>query len=169
MNRLFTKLVTTAVLLNLTSYAAADVYFSTALGATHYDLTDESSTGIEIGGGIYLSPLLAAELTYLDLGELPSFGYDQAIKISGFNFAAKAILPLADGLRLYGKAGWYMWEASEQYRYTSLVYDEGVDIMFAAGLAWRVTSELDLNLEIKELQLNEAEANNVSVGITFSF
>lgn len=157
----------------LSSTAAAQLYVGGAFGSTTYQDADyfgvgDKSTAFELSAGWRLQETLALEASYLNLGDVEDFELGSDINVSGITFSGKAFLPIAPQVDLYAKMGIYLWQMDEVYRSRSYHLDEGEDLIFGGGLAFKLDS-VDLNLEYRTLDIYDMGTSIVSAGVTFQF
>lgn len=158
------------------STAVAQVYLGAALGRTvykdaEYFGVDDESTTFEAKVGFRAHEVLAFEMSYLNLGDVADFslGSDVDVNVSGMTLSGKAILPLSPQVDLYAKMGIYFWETHEIYRNRSYYLDEGEDLIYGGGLAFRLTDTVDLNVEYRAVDLYDMGTALTTVGLSFVF
>ena len=164
------------LLMGLSAGAAAGPYVGVALGSTLYNEDDaayfgieDESTAFEALIGFRLMDVLALEASYLGLGDVYDYQYDTDTNFSGITMSGKALLPLGPQMDLFAKIGVYFWEYEEQYGSRAYLIDDGQDLIFGGGATFHLTEEVDLNLEYRELELQDLQASLFTVGVSLVF
>lgn len=153
--------------------AAAQFYMGAAIGGTKYQDADyfgvdDSSTAFEFGAGWRFQQALAFEVSYLNLGDVQDFELGSDLNVSGLTLSGKAFLPIAPQVDLYAKMGIFFWEMDEVYRSRSYYLDEGEDLIYGGGVAFKLDA-VDLNLEYRAFDLYDMSTSVVSAGVSFHF
>lgn len=161
------------LLATFASTATAQVYLGAALGRTDYKDAEyfdvaEESTAFEISAGFYSQKTLAFEVSYLNLGDVRDFYLDSDVTVAGLTLSGKAILPLSPQVDLYAKMGVYFWEMNEIYRNRPYYLDEGQDLIYGGGMAFRLADQWDVNVEYRALDLYDMGTSLVTVGFSFT-
>ena len=156
-----------AVVLGLSASAMAAVedpgfYVGTGLGeaeardAAEFGLSDDTDTAFRVYGGYTFSPLLTAEVGYLDLGEyrgeVPGIGGPATTRVDldGFTLGMRPQLALNQHWYAQAQVGLFLWD-SDAVIDTSLgsvrESDDGEDLYYGLGIgrdlgsAWQVSGE----------------------------
>jgi OOP family OmpA-OmpF porin len=156
-------------------------YFGAGAGTTDFDVCgslaglgvtscDDKDSGFKVYAGMGISPNLAVEVGWVDLGKATATGPggSASVKADGIQAAALGILPINPRFRVFGKAGVYAWDASASGPGGSLS-DDGIDIMFGVGLAWNMAPRLDLRAEWERFDVDGDDVDMLSVGVQYSF
>ena len=146
---------------------------------------DDSDTSFSLRLGYQLTPNIAFEGGFIDLGELTvnansdwsGFLYEPGpvtftITAEGLFFDVKGLLPLNEQFSLYGKLGLLKWDGtgtlSDSTRGIS-VDDDGNDTFYGIGASFNATSKIALNLDYSFYNLDGDDVDVLSVGIQFGF
>lgn len=172
--QIWRKVLCAAVLAFPCSASWAQAYLGVGLGANFYRdaeffAIEDESTAFEVKGGVHLIEVLGLEASYLNLGQFRDLENDMDVGFSGVTVSGKAILPLGPQMDIYGKIGMYFWELDEKYRGESIFLDEGEDLIFGGGVAFKPTDQISLDFEYRSLQMVDLEADLFSAGITLYF
>lgn len=147
-----------------------------ALAARGYDSTvsiDDSDMGWRLHAGWQFHELLAAEIGYINFGELDqevttdtndidgfleALAEEQPLMSSGMTLGVAAFVPLTTfgmaesnftrAFYLIGRSGLYVWETEVRYSNGTVHSrkDSGTDLSFGLGAGWRFTDEMELGL-----------------------
>lgn len=139
---------------------------------------DDSDYGYKIFGGARVSPNLAFEAAYMDMGEATASTSisDRTLGVTGLNFSVLGIWPVSKSFELFGKAGWMFWEAESKNLTTgsSATVDDS-DMNFGFGANFNVNETFALRAEFERFHnlSYESDAETpvsfLSVGIVVSF
>lgn len=153
---------------------------------------DDTDTMWKIYGGFAFSPYLAAEIAYVDLGEvvtefgasIPPNQIDALLRDTlrvhpylgdGWVVAGVASWPLGnESFVVYGRAGLFAWEADIDVSVisgaTGKVSDResGTDFMYGAGVEWRINPAWSVTAEWERYKLNDW-VDAPSIGLRFRF
>ena len=154
---------------------------------------EDSDTGFGVIAGYRLTPYVAIEASYLDLGAAEyrlagfadlgaTFGVIEFeggadIEVTGPAVALVGIIPVSETIELYGKAGMFFSETdftvfidtvSESATFSS------EEIMYGAGMAWNLNPNWSLRLDFQrfadvgdEDELGEANIDQFSIGVLY--
>ena len=129
---------------------------------------DEDDTAYKIFGGYRLNKFLAVELDYINLGEpsgaaVPGFNVDASV--DGFAPYIVGTLPLGPYFELYGRAGYYFYDANTAFTDTldnRVKFDEeSEDFVYGAGIGANLGEKLNLRFEYEKYDiqgLDDADA-----------
>jgi len=137
---------------------------------------DSSDPSFKLFGGIGLGEYLAAEAAYHEFGTTtccgPSyadFGFERDGK--GFSAGAVARWPIGR-FRLFAKAGALWWEV-DGYDLTIAgprpYSNDGVDLVAGVGGDVTVVSGLRIRVEWEHLEIDDDDADSVSMGLLWQF
>ena len=142
---------------------------------------DDSDEGYKIFGGARVSPNLAIEAAYMDMGEAIAISLTpspttRTLGVTGLNFSVLGIWPLSESFELFGKAGWMLWEAESKNMTTgsSAIVDDS-DINFGFGANYIVNETFALRAEFERFHNISYESSLettvpfLSIGIVVSF
>jgi OOP family OmpA-OmpF porin len=181
----FTRLLWAGVLLGCVagpvSAQQTGAYAGGSIGMTSVDVCDgvgafgvtdcdDQDIGFKIFGGFRLNENFAAEVGYVDLGEVSLAGPagSGSIETDGFQFAGVGRLPINEQFDVFAKIGLYMWDLSASGPGGS-ADDDGTDIMFGFGGAWNFTEQLALRAEWERFDLDGDNVDLLSLGLQFNF
>ena len=141
--------------------------------------TDGKDSAFKLFGGYRFHPNFAAELAYVNLGELTYSGTFFAtpvtggsVKANGLNMSAVGILPLTNEFSLFGKLGLFAWEAKASDTTGGVPFSataDGADVSFGIGASYDFTKQFSVRAEWELFKLENADASLVSVGVLFRF
>ena len=178
-----------ALALTAAMAAQADVqpgfYMGAGIGSTKIDDDgfddaginfDDSDTGFKVFGGYSFNQNFAIEATYFDLGEASgSFGVGDNfdVGISGFGVSAVGVLPLSDTFSLFGKLGFASYDLEAHATVSG--FGSGSDsssesdLTYGVGAALSVGPQWELRAEYEAINVDDGDANMISVGAMYHF
>jgi OmpA-OmpF porin, OOP family len=172
MNKIL-KSLAFAALATCSSVASANLYIGGNVGLTDVGLDGyDEATSYSFTAGLDLSSYFALEASYINFGEAEddSFFPTWIVSSEGFNAALVGRLPVTDQISLFAKVGAFAWEAElEEEGWGLLDDDEGVDLSVAAGVNIALAQNVELNAQYMRIDLDVAEVDNLSAGVTFRF
>ena len=124
------------------------------------DRWSEDDTAYKIFAGYRLNRFLAFELDYINLGEpsgrtVPGFNVDSAV--DGFAPYVVGTLPLGKYFEVYGRAGYYFYDATTGVTDTldnRVEFDEeSSDLVYGAGLGANIGEKLNVRFEYEKYDL----------------
>ncbi|MGH8640447.1 MAG: outer membrane beta-barrel protein [Burkholderiales bacterium] len=127
---------------------------------------DDSDTSLSIFGGYQFNKHFAAEIGYTDLGKATAPG--ASVEATGFEFTAVGTLPLNPQFSLYGKLGFFMWDADARGPGGSFS-DDGTDLTYAIGVRWNFAKNLAAQLQWQRYEVDDLDADVIGIGILFRF
>jgi OmpA-OmpF porin, OOP family len=158
---IFPTLISIAATCATPAFAVGPYYGGISLGTA--DLQDCvgncTDTGIKILGGYQVTPSVAAEIVYADLGK---FGNN--VRASALGLYAVGKLPLANNFSLLGRLG--INNARLKGGGNS---DSGMELGYGIGALYTLTPTVDLRGEWERYQFNSVDASLLSVGVTMKF
>lgn len=149
--------------------------------------TDDTDTAFKLFAGVQLTPNLAIEAAYTRLGTYTAQATSDG---SGFFYAAgsvnyeaegsavsvalKGIAPLNDTVSLYGKLGMARWDVEETLSNNGFpvlsVSDDGTDPYLALGVAFRLSDQLSLQVEVERfVDVLEEDVGIMGAALQFRF
>jgi hypothetical protein len=144
--------------------------------SSDYAVSSLSSSGAEDDRGLKaivgFRPLdsFAIEANYVDMGEtsVPISTPQSTLSIDSQALSVSAVgliaLPLVD---LYGRIGMSRWESEASF-FGAALEESGTDPTYGAGAQFRVGS-FALRFEYERFELDDDEADLVSIGFTYTF
>ena len=124
------------------------------------DEWDEDDTAYKVFGGYRLNRFLAFELDYVNLGEpsgniVPGFNVDASV--DGFAPYVVGTLPLGPYFELYGRAGYYFYDATRGVTDTldnRVEFDEeSEDFVYGAGIGANIGEKVNLRFEYEKFDI----------------
>lgn len=190
-----TKLIVAAVLalggpVAASQAAAQGFYIGGSVGKSDFDdnnaipglitsgTVDGSDTGFKIFGGYQFNPNFGVDLAWVDLGKasysgtfsgLPVTG--GTVKTSGLNVSAVGTLPLKSGFALFGKVGFFAWDAKANDTTGGVPFsgsENGTDVSFGVGASYDFTKNIGIRAEWERFKA-EGDINLLSVGLVYKF
>ena len=142
---------------------------------------DTSYNSYKIFGGARVSPNLAFEASYMDMGEATASTSlsHRTLGVTGLNFSVLGIMPLSKSFELFGKAGWMLWEAESKLTNaagtSSTVTVDDSDINFGFGGNFIVNENFTLRAEFERFHNLSYDSNTetpvsfLSIGVVVTF
>ena len=124
------------------------------------DEWDEDDTAYKVFAGYRLNRFLAFELDYVNLGEpsgnvVPGFNVDSSV--DGFAPYVVGTLPLGPYFELYGRAGYYFYDATRGVTDTldnRVEFDEeSEDFVYGAGVGANIGEKFNLRFEYEKYDI----------------
>lgn len=154
---------------------------------------EDSDTGLGVVAGMRLTPHIAIEASYLDLGAAEyrldglvnlgnTFGVVEFeggadIEVTGPAVALVGIIPVSETIELYGKAGMFFSETDFTVFFDSISESASFsseEILYGVGMAWNLNPSWSLRLDFQrfadvgeEDELGEANIDQFSVGVLY--
>jgi OOP family OmpA-OmpF porin len=137
----------------------------------------EDDTAYKVFGGYRLNRFLAFELDYVNLGEpsgnvVPGFNVDSSV--DGFAPFVVGTLPLGPYFEVYGRAGYYFYDATRGVTDTldnRVEFDEeSQDFVYGAGVGANIGEKLNVRFEYEKYDiqgLDDADALWLTAGWRF--
>lgn len=153
---------------------AEGLYIGGSAGGSHFKgnnvggvQTDRSSTGTKLFGGYQLTPNIAVEAGYADLGKFKSSAGQ--LKSQGVYLDAVGTVPIAGPWSALGRVGVYNGKVDN-----SLIgSDRGTNIKVGAGVQYAIDRNLSVQGEWERYRLDalgtKANTDLYSIGVKYSF
>jgi hypothetical protein len=137
-------------------------------GATHIPING-SDTKFKIIAGIRPIDWFAVEVNYVDFGSFDSNagGVHSEFNLKGVDAFAVGLFQVAI-VDLYAKAGVVRWDQDANITNIRVASDTGYDFAYGAGVQVHFGS-LGVRAEYERFNIENADANMVSVGVTWTF
>jgi OOP family OmpA-OmpF porin len=190
-----TKLIVAAILALGGPFAASQAaaqgfYIGGSVGKSDFDdnnaipslitsgTVDGSDTGFKIFGGYQFNQNFGVDLAWVDLGKasysgtfsgLPVTG--GTVKTLGLNVSAVGTLPLSSGFALFGKVGFFAWDAKANDTTGGVPFSgsqNGTDVSFGVGASYDFTKNIGIRAEWERFKA-EGDINLLSVGLVYKF
>lgn len=142
---------------------------------------DDADYGYKIFGGSRVTPNLAFEASYMDMGDATASNTVniRTLGVTGLNFSVLGIWPASKSFELFGKAGLMFWEAESVLTTapggSSTVTVNDSDINFGFGANFNVNETFALRAEFERFHnisyesSTETPVSFLSVGVVVSF
>ena len=153
-------------------YAGASVGRSTAeVDAINFD---ESDGGFKVFGGYRFHRDFSVEVAYADFKEIGSAEQPgwSSVEVYGIGLGILGIIPLNERFDVYGKVGILFWDADLNTNVGGpivTVSDDGSDLSYAFGLAYRLSERFALRVEYEAYNVDFGELNLATLGATYTF
>jgi opacity protein-like surface antigen len=112
---------------------------------------------------------IGGDLEYIDGGTVRDgdFGIDS----TGFNVSVKGNWPVTEQFDVFGKVGYYFWDADIDVTGNSgqESNESGSDVSWGIGAGWNFTENLGLVAEYQWFTVEEADSTLWSGGIIWKF
>lgn len=153
---------------------AEGLYIGGSAGGSHFKgnnvggvQTDRSSTGTKLFGGYQLTPNIAVEAGYADLGKFKSSAGQ--LKSQGVYLDAVGTVPIAGPWSALGRVGVYNGKVDN-----SLIgSDRGTNVKVGAGVQYAIDRNLSVQGEWERYRLDalgtKANTDLYSIGVKYSF
>ena len=146
---------------------ADDAGFYVGAGVGEFGLEidgfDDSDTAFKVFGGYRFIRYLGVELEYIDGGTAEDFGLE--VDVSGFNLSLMGILPAGENLDLFAKLGMIAWDADAP----GIGSDSGEDLSWGIGAGYAFTDNLGARLEYQGFEIEDADGEMISIGLSWKF
>jgi OOP family OmpA-OmpF porin len=175
-----------ALALTASMAARADVepgfYLGAGVGTTKIDDDsfdginfDDSDTGFKVFGGYSFNQNFAVEASYFDLGEASGNFEDVSfdVGVSGFNVSAVGVLPLTDMFSLFGKLGYAFYDLDAHATIVGVgsgsASDSQSDLAYGVGASLGFAERWEARVEFEAINVDNGDANMISVGGLYRF
>ncbi|HSA70435.1 MAG TPA: outer membrane beta-barrel protein [Burkholderiales bacterium] len=172
------------------SHAYAQFFVGGSIGQS--DIDDEITAGLitsgtvdgkdtawKILGGYMFNRHFGVEAAYVNLGEVSYSGAFGLLPVTGgkveltaFNVSALGALPINEQFSLFGKIGFFGWEAEASDTTGGVPFsaeDDGTDISFGVGVMFNFTPSFGVRAEYEFFQTDIGDAGLISVGALWRF
>ena len=169
----------------------AQFYVGGNVGQADFEDMDDNPMSFELISGYQFNDYFALQISYLDLGEAEETGsfedidFGFGLAVDGINFTAVGAIPISETVSLYGKLGYFMWDATGTIRlddFSTSGSTDGNDISYGLGVKWAVAENLFVNLgfdryeiEVSSEDSEEGDSesdftiDNINLGLTYRF
>lgn len=139
---------------------------------------DGSDTGFKFFGGFQFNQNLGLELAYVDLGEATYSGNflgapvtGGSVETTGFNVSAVGTVPVNPSFSLFGKVGFFMWEAKARDITAGAPFsgsEDDVDLSFGFGAAYHLNKNFSVRAEWEQFEAVDS-ISLLSIGVAYKF
>ncbi len=156
-------LIATSLSLSISIAQAAQPgpYVGAGIGQSDDEILHETESAYKFFGGINLTEHIGLELSYVDLGTFANGQLSQ----DGVAYEVIGYLPLDSNIDLFGRAGFYDWEVSDEFN--SLT---GTEPTFGFGLNVQMNPKLSVRGEYQiftEVDGGDVEMYSASLSLHF--
>lgn len=139
---------------------------------------DGTDTGMKIFGGFRFHRNFAAELAWVDLGELtyrdPALlTEDGRVEVSGFNASLVAMHAASPKLELFAKAGLFAWQAKASDVFVGTPSDwgkiDGTHLSLGLGGNYAFSGNVGARLEWEHFDMDRDKASLLSAALFLKF
>lgn len=126
---------------------------------------DDEDVFFSIGGGYNFNKMFAVEAGYTDLGEVSIsniFGDYATISADGWYFGPRLTVELSPQIEGYARIGMLAWESTLTSNVGFSGTDDGTDIYFGIGAAFKVSNQLSLGADWTRYTM-ESDGDDVDV------
>lgn len=130
---------------------------------------DEDDTGFKAFGGYRFFKFFGVEASYVDLGGVSDSS--GSVDLTAFDVFAVGNLPLGENWVLFGKAGYYRWDAEV----SGSPDEDDTDLAYGVGAAFRFNDLLAVRAEYELFEVDEdkigadVDVDAISVGLEIRF
>ena len=130
---------------------------------------DESDTGFKLFGGWMYNQYVGGELEYIDGGTVRDGEF--GIETTAVNVSLKGNWPVTEQLDVFGKVGYFFWDADVDLfgDGSQEVNESGSDLSWGIGAGYDFTDNFGLVAEWQWFQIEEADADMMSVSAVWKF
>jgi OOP family OmpA-OmpF porin len=141
-------------------------------------ICDDKDTALSIFAGYQLNRNFGFEFAYTDLGKATESGLfggvpvTASLEATGFEFSAVGTIPINQQFSLYGKLGFFMWDADLKGTVGGIpvsVSDDGTDLTIAIGARFSFTKNFAMQVQWQRYELDDFDVDVIGVGILFRF
>lgn len=168
MRRLCASSFLSAIILALSSTAAAQVYASISVGRSDFNYPSGSGTSLNLNVGGYFAPNLAVDFDYVDLGSV-DLSDGSSLDYGGYNVAAKAVVPLNPDVEVYARLGMFVWEVQQSAPAFTSTVDDGINLSYGVGGGYSFQNHLGVFVEFNGYNMGVYDVTSLSIGGRFSF
>jgi OOP family OmpA-OmpF porin len=165
--------VAAALLSAAPAMAADDGGFYVGAGVGQFSVDeggfDESDTGYKLFGGWMFNKYIGGELEYIDGGTVEDSGF--GIDTTALNVSLKGNWPVTEQFDVYGKVGYFFWDADIDSSGDSSQEsnESGSDLSWGIGAGYDFTENFGIVGEWQWFQIEEADAEMMSLGVVWKF
>lgn len=135
---------------------------------------DDNATAFRLVTGYQFSDMFGLEIGYQDFGELDEtvdgpIPVEASISADGWTAGATLDLPLGDRFSLFGRAGYFFWDADVVVDGLSLDIPGDENPYFGAGARVNVTDSFSLIGDWSRFELDDVDTDVISIGFQYRF
>jgi OOP family OmpA-OmpF porin len=173
MKLIYTAVATALLAASPAAMSADDGGFYVGAGIGQFGVDEggfsESDTGYKLFGGWMFNQYIGGEAEYIDGGTVEDSGF--GIDTTAFNLSVKGNWPVTEQFDVYGKVGYFFWDADvDLFGDSSQEKNEsGSDLSWGIGAGYDFTDNFGVVGEWQWFQIEEADADMWSVGLVWKF
>jgi len=118
---------------------------------------DDDSQMLKGYVGTQFNKYLSLELAYQNFDEVSDI--DSKAEVDGVSLAARLAAPITDNFSIYGKGGWFEWDAEVTQDLGELgsisADQDGGDVFYGAGVEYAFTTNMQVRLEYERYKLDD--------------
>jgi opacity protein-like surface antigen len=171
-----------AVFLSAPGLAMADsgLFIGGSVGNTTFDenidgtIFDDNATAFRLVTGYQFGDILGLEIGYQDFGELDqtvdgAIPVEASLSADGWTAGATLDLPLGDQFSLFGRAGYFFWDADVVVDGLSLDIPGDENPYFGAGARVTFGKNFSLIGDWSRFELDDIDTDVISIGFQYRF
>ncbi len=155
--------------------AAADggLFIGGSIGSTTIDenfdgaLLDDNATAFRLVTGYQFSDMLGLEIGYQEFGEFDEL--QTTISADGWTAGATLDLPLGDRFSLFGRAGYFFWDADVVVDGFSIDVPGDENPYYGAGARVNLSRNFSLIGDWSRFELDDLDTDVISLGFQYRF
>jgi OOP family OmpA-OmpF porin len=161
------------------SLGQSDIDSDITAGLITSGSVDGKDTAWKLFGGYMFNRHFGIEGAYVDLGEVSYSGTffgapvtGGKVEVNGFNIAALGSYPLTDEFSIFGKIGLFLWDVKASDTTGGAPFSDkadGTDISFGLGVGYNFSRNLGVRAEWERFELDDTDADLLSIGIVWRF
>jgi len=168
----YQQILAGALVLGISSLAAAEGYIGGAIGSTDVDEPgfDNSDTYKVYGG--FRAGNIGVEAAYLNFDgfDVQGSGGAEYVDGDGIEVSAIGFLPLNQNVELFGKLGLLSWNLDANSFGSTFGSDDGNSFAYGAGLQFKPAEQISLRLEYQGFNdVSGADLSSIFVGAAVHF
>lgn len=163
------KTLLALALIGASATASADSWIYGGASVGQADLSNESSTSLNVHVGTGILPIIGLEAGYQNFGDFDKVTYGSKIldlEGSAVYFAVKPSIDFGP-LHLYAKGGVHSYELKGKNG--SNFKEDEIDMMYGVGAEYFVMGPFSLGASYNVFSLKEDDVKNFSLNATFHF
>jgi len=147
---------------------------------------DDSDSSWKAFVGYRFLKFVAVEVAAVDLGQFevsgtssgggvfPAGNVSATAAADGYTVSALGVLPVGPGFKVFARAGYFIWDVDFDLTSSGVgttVNDsqDGEDLVYGAGLAYKFAMGLGVRLEYEQYEVEDESIDVISAGLTWRF
>ncbi|HSG98377.1 MAG TPA: porin family protein [Woeseiaceae bacterium] len=160
--------------------ADSGLFIGGSVGSTTLDesidgtVFDDNATAFRLVTGYQFGDMLGLEIGYQDFGELDEtvdgpIPVQASISADGWTAGATLDLPLGDRFSLFGRAGYFFWDADVVVDGLAVDVPGDENPYFGAGARLNLGSNFSLIGDWSRFELDDLDTDVISIGFQYRF